>query len=605
MYSNPIKKLFGLLALYAIIIVGIFVLQFKTESVFSENIGNLRFTLTKSESDNESHLKNSLQATFKGVLFYFDDKTPVMIKKSTEETPEDITLISWNKASPLISTFNFTEDVTLSFALTNSTESADLIIHADFPDDIEYVSLKFKPTKGYHVTDKKNSSVNIETQNGKFILTGIEFADDQIVFLKNHPMVAYSAVNESDAFTFAASTSFELASADLYNQNLKTLESNIQNLFQDALLNNTMITEQTAISYVAVMAKAGQYNSALDKVPDTFKKGQRRTYLSAPYFNTLEKMYATLEMQLGTFSRSVNHAIEQNSCDVFTIPKITDYILLNRKKQITKDIFSVLSDVQTSQINVSQAVGILNAYTVLSISAPELAINITEPLRSACLEKIEQSCIAREENKKLSIMENLEENVSFTPAKALEAGNTLVKYGRFISNTEVIHTGYLLVNSYFADIPASDLYTFAEIYPVLVSDNPFYPHFEFIGEDNENTVWAWTCASEVNYKKDEYRNTEIEIVFPQGLTHYVIIGGIPAFQKIQIYGIDFRTDPRFETYNSSGYVHLKNSDILLLKSRHRNERETVRLTYAPPVPVPPPVAAESASGINASEPAAQ
>ena len=41
----------------------------------------------------------------------------------------------------------------------------------------------------------------------------------------------------------------------------------------------------------------------------------------------------------------------------------------------------------------------------------------------------------------------------------------------------------------------------------------------------------------------------------------------------------FRTDPRFETYNSSGYVHQKDNDVLLLKSRHRSANEVIRLVY--------------------------
>ena len=41
----------------------------------------------------------------------------------------------------------------------------------------------------------------------------------------------------------------------------------------------------------------------------------------------------------------------------------------------------------------------------------------------------------------------------------------------------------------------------------------------------------------------------------------------------------FRTDPRFETYNSSGYVYKKTTETLLLKSRHKTQYEKVRLVY--------------------------
>ena len=52
------------------------------------------------------------------------------------------------------------------------------------------------------------------------------------------------------------------------------------------------------------------------------------------------------------------------------------------------------------------------------------------------------------------------------------------------------------------------------------------------------------------------------------------------FESIYIYDLKFRTDHRFETYNSSGYIHKKDSDTLLLKSRHKSEVETIRLIYA-------------------------
>ena len=105
-------------------------------------------------------------------------------------------------------------------------------------------------------------------------------------------------------------------------------------------------------------------------------------------------------------------------------------------------------------------------------------------------------------------------------------------------------------------------------------------HFEIIGKFHGKSVWAWTCASKLSCTENSSGNLDVNIEFPKALTHYIIIGGIPAFNKINIYGIPFRTDARFETYNSSGYVHLKNSQTLLLKSRHRSETEKIQLFYS-------------------------
>ena len=70
----------------------------------------------------------------------------------------------------------------------------------------------------------------------------------------------------------------------------------------------------------------------------------------------------------------------------------------------------------------------------------------------------------------------------------------------------------------------------------------------------------------------------------------------------------FRTDPRFETYNSSGYIFKKSTDTLLLKSRHKKRFETVKLIYNTPAPAAetsaPAAAATETSSAPASEPAA-
>ena len=62
-------------------------------------------------------------------------------------------------------------------------------------------------------------------------------------------------------------------------------------------------------------------------------------------------------------------------------------------------------------------------------------------------------------------------------------------------------------------------------------------------------------------------------------THYLIVNGIEQFRAIYIYDIAFRSDYRFETYNSSGYIYQPATKSLLLKSRHKSDIENIRLIY--------------------------
>ena len=163
----------------------------------------------------------------------------------------------------------------------------------------------------------------------------------------------------------------------------------------------------------------------------------------------------------------------------------------------------------------------------------------------------------------------------------------------------MINAGHAIVNSYLSESTSFDLRTLCNLYPIVAYDNPYYPHLEKVRESGNELIWAWTCAKSIECKRDA-GEINFTIDFPEGDTHYVIIKGVPQFSSIYIYDMAFRTDPRFETYNSSGYIFKKSTDTLLLKSRHKKRLETVRLIYNTPVPAaetaaPAPAATETSS----------
>ena len=72
-----LKKALGLLIVDIVIIIGIFVLQFRTDSNIIKKIGNLQITLAGAESqDGSSVLKNKLRVSYNGINFFCDDQNP-------------------------------------------------------------------------------------------------------------------------------------------------------------------------------------------------------------------------------------------------------------------------------------------------------------------------------------------------------------------------------------------------------------------------------------------------------------------------------------------------------------------------------------------------
>ena len=70
----------------------------------------------------------------------------------------------------------------------------------------------------------------------------------------------------------------------------------------------------------------------------------------------------------------------------------------------------------------------------------------------------------------------------------------------------------------------------------------------------------------------------------------------------------FRTDPRFETYSSSGYVYNNSLKTLFLKSQQRSSIENIKLYYDNPAPAatttatPNPVPAPTDENTDSASP---
>jgi hypothetical protein len=116
----------------------------------------------------------------------------------------------------------------------------------------------------------------------------------------------------------------------------------------------------------------------------------------------------------------------------------------------------------------------------------------------------------------------------------------------------------------------------ARLYRIL-NPGEYYPRPVVIGS-GVNGIWAWTAASAVTAAQ-ENNVLDISVSFPAGETHYMMIRGVRPFDKIQLYNIDYRTDPQFERYDSSGWVYSAQDQILLLKMKHQTTVEHIKIFY--------------------------
>ncbi|MBQ2530013.1 MAG: hypothetical protein II547_07150, partial [Treponema sp.] len=81
-------------------------------------------------------------------------------------------------------------------------------------------------------------------------------------------------------------------------------------------------------------------------------------------------------------------------------------------------------------------------------------------------------------------------------------GQALLALGTKIQRSDYADAGRVLLNQSLDSPERFNLQTLAELYPVLVPENRYYPHCQVLGYYGDKAVWAWTCSPSVSYRID-------------------------------------------------------------------------------------------------------
>ena len=569
MSIQTLKKALGLLIIDVVIIIGIFVLQFRTDSSIIRKIGGLQITLAQMENTVGPVLKNTLRISYNGLNIYCDDQTPAVLTDENGEKKE-LRLENWRNASPLAFQFIFSDDVTLFVSLSSEDAGAELSLTAHIPEQTS-LSIPYGLASNISVSSEDYESIVINDKKDFWEVSSAHIADGRLYLTDMRSTATYAVYTATQKFTFDSLADLPLASHQTFQRNVEAFKNNLISAFR-ANSSESNVSEQVVIAYISVMAERGQYSQALDEIPQSFKRGRHRTFLSAPYFGSLDEMSTQLDNSIRDYERRISESAGNGNLDIFTASNIASYISIHSAPATAVRLLEKAAASNIAEISVAQATGLMQVYVNLFRTNPDFA-QILEPVMDDCVERITEACSF--ENNVLTLSEN---DTFLSVIQAVETGTSILRYGILTGNTTLQEAGYVLVNSYMAESSSFDLRTLANLFPIIAYDNPFIPHFEIFNEPDGNQIIAWTCAKNISYDKMG-RNATLTIDFKEGDTHYIILHGLPQFTGIFIYDMRYRTDPRFETYNSSGYVYKPRGGILLLKSRHKADTEYIRFEF--------------------------
>jgi hypothetical protein len=562
-------KACALLVAYALVIFGIFALQFNNETLILRTIGAIRLELREIKlSGGAVALKNDLSLRYRGLQVYATKAAPALILYGDGSSAE-LTLESWTSVTDTFARFQFSHGVYLT--VTYGDTDADFQCAVILPPEAAAVTIKYRSVDNYEIVESNGEHTVFGSRRDRFVLNTPSDASRVIVFRADSPRVTYRPAQPESALSFEALVGLDLASENTFRATENALTDALIRAFENR--KDTMVGEETVIAYLQAMGERGQLETGLGRVPGIFITSGARTYVSAPYFNTLARMAALLGEADDEFRGQLTDAVQTQSIDFFTRADFAEFLLRCSDRDLVTAFLLLPAATTTFEPSIFEAAAILDTYTVLSASGSSFAA-LLEPVIAKCLAAIPMRGSLYNDRFVLS-----DDTGQLDHLNAVHLGSVLIRYAAIKPPGPYLDVGRLIIDSVCTGNEAAfDLYTLTVVYRNLNSRSRYSPHTELLAELATGPLWVWTASDGVTYTADNLRTATVGIDFPVGHIHHLIFGGLNPFTRIEIHTTSYRSARDFETYSASGYVYDSDTRTLLLRLRQRDAEEIVRFT---------------------------
>jgi len=453
----------------------------------------------------------------------------------------------------------------LVFNSFESSRGPELQISAEFAENISKVTIPFTPRKSTLVKDTE-TVIMFNNLIYSFLGQGQELESGAVTLSGERTFISYRSKGKQKVLDPA---DFIIAQSGNYENAFSAWkDSSFAQWNQGA---SVMQNEEDIIAYCAEALTRGRYASAIAAIPDGFMTSTRHSYRSAVFTGGMASAYRTINSVENDRMSLVTRLTREKSPDILKEEHILDYLYTRNNLSLANDVIDIINDIDPEMLISDYCPGLLEAYHDINLWHPEIknpVEHVTEKILNLVLENLN-----RDTDNDLVYASNSEGlNMDFS----LRLGKAVNDWAQSEQNAEWAAVGKSLILSVLTNNTGAGKY-----YNVLKPGN-YNPRAVWLAD---NGIWAWTVSPSV---KASYisGNLNIDMSFPTGSAHYVIIRGIRSFIKIQMHGQDWRTDNQFERYDSSGWIYYSQDQTLILKIKHRSTLESVRIFYrveAPPV----------------------
>ena len=569
MITHAFRKFFLLTIVYCAVILGIFMLQFRHERILNKNAGSLRLTLYENAAPGqEAVLVNNFQVAYKGIVFSGDNRRSVT-EIAADGTRIPAVLENYNIEDNVLD-LTFKSGSKVSFTSVSSGENETLLVTALLPDSVSQILLPCRAGSGFSIEKNENLQIStLASKDTRYAFSSLLTEENELAIWNASAPVSYAVYKPKTEITYQLLAASALAQESVFQSNISQFKAGFMQAMNSK--DKSSASEKEIVAYISENELQGKFSSIINPLNNSINSSHK-TYLSVPYFGKLEAMNRTMVSYNNNLLYKAQQALSKNILSAFEIDHMLLLLYHKNRIDLASKLFELASLEENSSPTVLQSAGLLTAYCdSYQYSFPSM--RKLEPAIDRLLKRIIEN-VKFEEN----ILTLAGEYEDYSQADVCRLGMALMNYGKITKKDEYTQTGYLLVNSSLTVSPVQESAVYADLYPIL-AQNAYYPHLILLAQ-NPSPVTIWTTSPNVTLVSPEKNKLVLSIEFPVGESHYMIITGLHAFDKIQMYGLNYRSDKQFELYNSPGYIYDFESKTLYLKMRHKSEIEKVIFTYS-------------------------
>ncbi|MDR1840061.1 MAG: hypothetical protein LBQ93_10820 [Treponema sp.] len=573
-------RIAGLAAIYCVVFCILVIIQFSNSGSFLLSAGEMtirgRYLQTlphETSSGNETgdgvlKISGGARVYYGGLDFNLsEERGKGLTLTSTEgvitHVNPDYLILTDNTAL-----FGLPDGTTILFNSFDSIKGRELQINAELAENISEITIPITLRRSSLIHDNGQLSIMYGGSRYSFSSQSQYLENGIITLSRENAFISYRSREKQNAFEpadyiIAQSQNYEnelLNWRDLsyarWNQNISALQN-----------------EDDVIAYCSEAFIRGNYTAAVAAIPSDFINSTRHTFRSSGFIGGMSNAYRSFTSSEDEKLNLITMLTRQRSLDVLKEEHVLDYLFSRGNAAVANDIIDIIRNASPEMLAADYCPGLLEAYSDIRLWRPS-AENLIEHLTDQILSLVSDN-LNRDTERDLVFVSNSEGiNYYFS----LRIGKAIVAWTETNQNAQWRAIGQSLVLSALTEAGAGT----GKLYNAL----KFGDHHPRAALLTDTGHWAWTVSSSIRASYVS-GNLNITLSFPTAMTHHILIRGVRPFIKLQIHGMDWRTDSQFERYDSSGWIYYPEEQILILKLRHRTTVETVTVFYR--AEEPPPV----------------